>query len=93
MREAEITKTLALEEQKRNLVEAATDEGAARALKDESKRNLLQLNVVHVKQIITANRVEEENLRAPQAAKKVIIKQAGELTILLENQRKVYLTS
>ena len=41
MRETEITKNLTLKEQKRNLAEAAANEVATKALKNDSKRNLL----------------------------------------------------
>merc|ERR1712238_483394 len=70
MREAEITKKLALEEQKRKLAEAA----AARALKAETERKHLELNAAHAEQIIAAKRAEDENLKAQEAAKKAAIK-------------------
>jgi len=88
MREAEITKKLALEEQKRKLAEAAAAEAAARALKAETERKHLELNAAHAEQIIAAKRAEDENLKAQEAAKKAAIKQNKILEDLKKQQMK-----
>jgi len=88
MREAEITKKLALEEQKRKVAEAAAVDAAARALKAETERKHLELNAAHAEQIIAAKRAEDENLKAQEAAKKAAIKQNKILEDLKKQQMK-----